>query len=379
VSGDDLEPVDLEPIDLEPIDLDAEFDGPDEARRRTSARFRFASIVLVVLVAVAVVGIGMTDTDQPDATPTTLTLPTDTPTRRSFGVRPLAPDRAPEHTVGVLFDALHDVGTGRFAAVVNDRFYVLDARARTARHLASLGLYASVEARSGNSLLVRTRTGSLLLGTDRDVVTDLREYRMALPARVRDRWWLVDHFGELRDSAFGRVRPIPDGIRLIGEFANGFLVLGDDGYAVWDGTTAARRPLAIEGAVLAADDVAVVTRFGCSTTSCAVDIFNDDSGSRRQFPVSNIPNAAAFSASRSYLALVSTRSEVTIVDMQGAPVWFNAGGRAGTVPPPPFSWTTNTDELLVVEQNALVIWRGPDAPPRTVVGVPGLEQIVALL
>jgi hypothetical protein len=272
---------------------------------------------------------------------------------------------------------LRDIGTGRFAAIVEDRFYVLDTGSQSARPVDSLGLFAEVAARSGNSLLVRTRGGDVLFGADRDVVTRLGEYRMALPARTRDRWWLVDHDGMLRDSAFGRVRPIPDRVRLIGEFANGFLILDDNGYAWWDGTTDTTRPLVIDGTLLAVSDTAIVSRSACSTTSCTIGIHDAARRMTRQFSVPAIMQAAEVSADGSLFALMSTRADIAVVDAQGNPLWVNRG--RGVAPStPPLSWTTNSNELLVVEENGLVIWRGPDTALRTIVGVPGLTQIVAL-
>ena len=132
MAGDDLEPIDLESIDIEPVDLepgDAKAAAthrperprldPERARRPGWIWVGLATAGCAVWATVA------SGTHRPRPHPST------TPTTPTTAANWVTPTSLPVDRLATLesrlWSTLGDVGSGRFAVVVDGRLYLLDA------------------------------------------------------------------------------------------------------------------------------------------------------------------------------------------------------------------------------------------------------------
>jgi hypothetical protein len=374
---DDLEPIDLEPIDLEPVDPAR---ARDEARfdrdrpRSKGARLGLVGAVAVALAAWAAIALtnhGRNQAVPPTPAPTSVPVPSPTLPARVDTIDTLAPQ---------LWTGLRGVGSGRFAAIVDDRLYLLD-RASTEAQATLVRLpegHVTIDDQSGSSLLASTFQQTLVstapLGTHTLAVRD-----GAIRGVGSTRWWIGRGDGTLHDDRTGAVLHLPPDLRIVAAIEEGFLALDQQSrWVVWSPSgTKAVAPAG--GQLIAAGVHTVAIQYACDVSGCPVVIADPGRGISTTQRLKVVPQYAVFSPDDARLALATGGGEVELLDPATGHEIIRTAQPDATVTSLPLSWTADSRMLLVVRRDEVDVLRGADGTPTgSITGTAGLEQLVAL-
>jgi len=366
---EDLEPIDLEPVDLEP--------GADEARFDREPARRPRTVWLVVAAAglaawgVIALATGVTRSHR-SSTPTSTAPSTSGPW--------FAPPGDQARVVAPLLRAeLQDVGVGRFAAVIDDRLYLLDEN-RSRESLIRLPEgHVTVDDQNGQLLLASTFQQTLI-STQPIATRTLAARDFAIPALAPARWWILNSDGTIRSDRDGPRLHIPDGLRVAGAVADGFVAL-DDAHArwvVWSGpNTKTIAPVGYQ--LLTTGPETIVFKHNCGYNGCSVEILDLARGTATTTVLPRIPNFAALSPDGTRLALSSTQADVYILDTKTGHPIVQTRSVASDTPSLPFTWTPDSRSLLIVAIDRIEIRRATDGSMTSLIPhTRGLEQLIAL-
>jgi hypothetical protein len=371
---DDLEPIDLEPVDLQPVDLEP---GADESRfDREPARRPRRLWVLIAAAALAVWGVIALATgagrSRPSSTPTS-TAPTTT--AQSFAspgdrVRVVAPQLRAE---------LQDVGVGRFAAVIDDRLYVLDENRSRESWVRLPEGHITIDDQSGQLLLASTFQQTLI-STQPIATRTLAARDFAIPALAPARWWILNSDGTIRSDHGGPRLHIPDGLRVAAAVADGFVALDDahSRWVVWSGRNT-RKIAPVGYQLLTTGPETIVFKDNCGYNGCSVEILDLARGRTTGTVLPRVPNFAALSPDGRRLALSSTQADVFILDARTGNPIVETHSVASDTPSLPFTWTPDSRSLLIVQDDDIEVRRATDGSLTSLIPhTSGLEQLIAL-
>ena len=329
---DDLEPIDLEPVDLEPGVDESRFERERERRpRRVGVAVAAAGLAMWGVIAL----VTNATRSHPSSAPSS-TVPT-TP-GRSF-----TPEVDRVTVVAPLLRAqLQDVGVGRFAAVINDRLYVLDENRATETLVRLPEGHVTIDDQSGE-LLLATTFQQTLVSTQPISTHTLSARDFAIPAWTPTRWWILNSDGTIRADGGGPRLQIPDGLRIAAAVAGGFVALDDANsrWVLWSGPDRQTIAPAAEQLLVTGPET-IVFRRDCGYNGCSVDILDIAHGTTFTTPLSRIPNFAALSPDGTRLALSSTQSDVYIIDTRSGRVIVRTQSVESGTPSPPFTWTPDS-------------------------------------
>jgi hypothetical protein len=374
---DDLEPIDLEPIDLEPVDParardESRFDR-DRPRSR-GARLGLIGVVAVALAAWAAIALtthGRNQAVPPTPAPTSVPAPSATLPERVDTIDTLAPQ---------LWTGLRGIGSGRFAAIVDDRLYLLD-KASTEAQATLVRLpegHVTIDDQSGSSLLASTFSQTIVstapLGTRTLAVRD-----GAIRGAGSTRWWIGRGDGTLHDDRTGAVLHLPPNLRIVAAIEEGLLALDQQSrWVVW--SPSATLPVAPAGGqLLAAGAHTVAIQYACGDSGCPVVIADPGRGTSTKEQLSLVPQYAVFSPDDTRLAIATGGGAMELLDAASGRELIRIARPDATVTSLPLSWTADSRTLLVVRRDEIDILRGSDGiATSSITGTAGLEQLVAL-
>jgi hypothetical protein len=281
-------------------------------------------------------------------------------------------------------------GHGRFAAVVDGRLWLVDARSQSVRGVQGIDR-AQIVAVSGSSLLVRSRdldtSGSRYL-VDGSSGTAVRAADGAWIPRLGGGWWITDATG-LR-SGSERVSPPPD-FTALAQVNAGFVIAPSNGeaLALFDPRSGSTRTLGRPpytrylggdaSRVALADPRCPVA----ASQSCSIEIVDVGTRVTISVPVpfsDQFVREAVFSGDGRSIAIWGTRGVALVDPANGAvTVALNAARLATT----PLAFTPDAARLLVLEDpvpNRQVVVLRADSGRfvRSWVSKQQLEQVVAL-
>jgi hypothetical protein len=336
-----------EPVDLEPIDVEAP--APLSAPRPISRRV-WITVAVVALVAWGAI---------------------------AFATRDLTHDTPPRTPIDVLSAGIIDIGTGRFAAVVDNKLSVIEPD-RPGLHTTvplATGPIA-VTGQSGDSLAVQTSDGNAIAFTapihselvplDRPVIADV----------VPDRWW-TQH----KDNILSRfdnppvLFPWPAG-RAVAATPKGFVVESYD-ESLWLVSDTDRRQLQY-GTFLAANDGLIAVRSPCSMGSCDVIVRDLRTGRAWVLPMFETIVGAAIERTGEHIALETATGETLLVDITDHRTIARLPSQVVQPPAAPFAWLPNGETLLVAQPGRVAVVRALDGEVERTIPVPGVQQIFAL-
>jgi len=372
---DDLEPIDLEPVDLGPVDREAgagtATSEPGRGPGRTWLWIAVAGAGLAAWAGVA----ASAGTGHGRAAPTAPT----TPTTLATGDAPVELFQPASAVESRLLQRLAHYWCCHFAAVIDDRLYVV-ARARPPWSLVGLS--------PGQPVIVDQNGRSLLTSTDQETLVSTDPIRSVT---VSDRdtpirgvapgtWWLFRNDGTIRLHESDPPVLVPGGLRVVAEVKGGFIALDaqHSRWVLWSGSKMTRIA---DGSsqFLAAGPQMVVFKDRCGYSGCFVDIHDLAHNSTVVMRWSRIPAFAAFSPDGLHLALASTLGDVLMVDTADARILAQTRGRRSPSPSLPFTWTPDSQALLVVQDHSLAVRNASNGATESVIrGTDGLEQLVAL-
>jgi hypothetical protein len=368
---DDLEPIDLEPVELEP--------GTDESRfereRARRPRTLWIAAVAVGLAAWGVIALATRDTHSDRSTAPTA-APNTTTASASF-----TPE-ADEFTVvaPLLRAELQDVGVGRFAAVIDDRLYILDEN-RSRETLVRLPEgHVTIDQQNGQLLLASTFQQTLV-STEPIATRTLPARDFAIPAWTPARWWILNSDGTIRSDGGGARVRIPDGLRVAAAVADGFIALdvAHSRWVLWAGPNTQSIAAAAEHQLLVTGPKTVVFKNNCGYTGCTVEILDLAHGTMVTVRLPRVPDFAALSPDGTRLALSSNQADVFLVDTHSGRAIVQTGSVDSETPALPFTWTPDGRSLLIVQNNDIEIRRATDGKLMSVIPrTRGLQQLVAL-
>jgi len=371
---DEFDPVDLEPVDLEPVDLERGDDTERFERRRgrRPAWFWIAPIAaaLVAWAAVALTNHGTHA--HPTATPASTSQPT------SATTVPAPPVDRISNVAPTLQAELRTVGSGRFAAVVDDRLYVIDTTRPSITLVPLPEGHVTIDDQNGPSLLVSTFEQTLV-STEPIATHTLSAHDFAIKADVSAQWWLLRDDGSVRADDGGTGRPVPDGLRPVAAVPDGFVALDPhSSWVVW--SPSGIRPVGQLGAqFLATHARTIAFRSDCAYNGCALHLVDLAHGTLTTTGLSQIPEFAAFSPDGTRLALSTTTGGVFVVDTTTGRIVTATRALTSSSPSQPFTWTPDGRELLVVQEHDIEFRRASDgATTRVVRATDGVQQIAAL-
>jgi hypothetical protein len=369
MTEDDLPPIDLEPVDLEPVDLEPVDVEPvgDESRFEGARDRRPAWIWVGVfgagLAAWAVIAL----TTRDDHTHPASTTPTSEPHADRRAV--LTPR---------LRTVLRGLGSDRFAAVIDDRLYVLD-EARPEASLVRLPEgHVTITDQSGSSLLASTFEETIV--STRPIGTRTLSPRdVALRAVAPAQWWLLRNDGTIRRERGGELEGVPPGLRVVAAVRDGFVALdARSGWVLWSHSTV--RPIGPLGAqLLTTGPRTIVFKNNCGYNGCALEILDLARGTVTTTQLSRVPEFAAFSPDGTRLALATTLADVYILDAKTGVEVARTRSRDSPTPSLPFTWTPDSRALLVVQDHDVEILYASDRlANRVIAATDGLQQLVTL-
>jgi hypothetical protein len=368
---DDLEPIELEPVDLEMGDDDSQFErGPRTNRTRA---WLAAGIVGIGLAAWAAVALTTKESrPRPSATPATTAPPATF--ARVDAVTQLTP---------VLRSGLRHIGSGRFAAVIEDRLYILDTRLAEQHQVALPEGHATIDDQSGPSLSVSTFQETLV-STQPTTTRVLSAHDIALRAVEPAQWWLLRDDRTVRNDRTRETVLEPDGLRVSAVLEQGFVALDlpHSRWVLWspssNGTTT--KPLAPIGYKLIGSGArSIVFWYGSSLAANEIEIVEPPGTATVTTLVPGIPQFAGFSPDGTRLAVASTLGQVVILDSKtGSELAVTQSIRLPS-PSVSFTWTPDGRSLLVVQDHRIEIHRAADGLTTNEIEIPeGLQQLVAL-
>ncbi len=371
---DELEPIDLEPVDLEPGDR--ELDGDDSRFDRGRGRrppWIWVGVAGVGLAAWAAVALTSgTNHPRPASNPPSTSTP--------GGVAAAAPrvDRITT-LASALWTGLRGVGSGRFAAVVDDRLYLM-YEARTEGEAVLVPLpegHVTIDDQSDSSLLATTFQETLVSTASRATRT-LSVRDVAIRAVQPDSWWLLRNDGTIRDDHGGASRRVPTGLRVVATVRDGFVALdARSAWVIWSGSTI--KPIAsAAGQLLAAGPRSIVLKNNCAYNGCSLQIVDLARGTIATSWLPRVFDHAVFSPDGTRLAIASTLGDAYILDTKTGAVVVGLSGLSQNSSLP-FSWTRDGRELVVVQAHGIQVLRASDGTVlATIPETEGLEQLFAL-
>ncbi len=368
---DDLEPIDLEPVDPARVRDGARFDRDRPWSRR--ARIGWLGIVVVGLAAWAMIALtnhGRSNAVPPPA-PTSVPAPAPTLATRADTISTLAPR---------LWAGLRGVGSGRFAAIVDDRLYLLDKASDEAQAtLVRLPEgHVTIEDQSGSSLLASTFSQTLV-STEPLSTHTLSVRDGAIRGVGATRWWIGRGDGTLHDDRTGAVVHLPADFRVVAAIQQGFVALDSQSqWIVASRTGIVARLAPVGGQLLAAGRHTVAIQYACDRR-CPVVIADASAGTSTTRQLGFVPQSAAFSPDDSRLAMTSGSGEVELLDGATGREIIRIARPQPTVTSLPLSWSVDGRMLLVVRRDEVDVLRGSDGhQTNSINGTAGLEQLVAL-
>jgi hypothetical protein len=281
-------------------------------------------------------------------------------------------------------------GHGRFAAVVDGRLWLVDARSRDVRGVTGID-GVQIVAVSGSSLLVRSQdpddAGSRHL-VDGRTGTAVRAADGAWIPRLGGGWWINDATG-LRSGSDGV--SLPPGVIALAQVNAGFVIAPTNGDALelFDPGSGSTRGLsrAPYTRYLGGDANRIaVADPGCPATTsrgCSIEIVDVGTGEAVTVSVpfsDQFVREAVFSGDGRRIAIWGTKGVALVDPASGAvTVALNAAQLAST----PLAFTPDAGRLLVLEDPApnrqVVVLRADNGRfVRSWVSTQQLEQIVAL-
>ncbi len=279
-----------------------------------------------------------------------------------------------------LWAGLRNVGSGRFAVVVDDRLYVLD-RATTEAEATLVPLpegHVTIDDQSGSSLLATTFSETLV-STQPIATRTLSAGEIAIRSQAPPRWWLVDSNDTVRDDHNGHLAHAPGGLRVVGAVREGFVALDTkSGWVVWSNSRV--TPIAPgDRRLLDTGPRTIAFTSDCGYGGCTLEILDLIRKTTVTTVLARIPDFAAFSPDGTRLALATTLGDVYILDPKTGALIVQTHGRDSPSPSRPFSWTPDSRSLLIVQNDDVEIRRATDGVATSIVTpTPGLEQLVAL-
>ena len=367
MAEDDLELADLEPVDLEPGDDASRFERRRD-RRPTWIWIGLAGVGLAAWAAIALTTRGGHARPAP-------TTPTSQP--QVDRVAALAPR---------LRAALQSVGSGRFAAVIDDRLYVFDDETPSATLVALPEGHATIADQSGSNLLVSTFEQTLV--STRPIGTRTLSARdVAIRAVTPGRWWLLHDDGTLRLDHRSEFEREPAGLRVVAAVEDGFVALAapDFRWVLWSGTNNQQsgttiRQIAPPGyQLVVAGPRSILFKHNCGYGGCDLTILDLAHGTAGESRSARVPEFAAFSPDGARVALASTLGDVSIVDAKTGETIAQTRGRESASTSRPFTWTPDGYALLVVQDHDIAILRASDGfMTRVIDRTDGVQQIAAL-
>jgi hypothetical protein len=339
MTEDDLEPVDLEPVDLE----------PDDGSRVERARDRRPAWIWVGLVGAGLAAWGAIalTTRGGHARPAPAT-PTSAPLVDRLAV--LTPR---------LRTGLQALGSDRFAAVIDDRLYVVD-EARPEASLVQLPEgHVTIADQSGPSLLASTFEQTLV-STQPISTRTLSPRDVAIRAVAPGRWWLLHDDGTVRLDHRSEFERVPSGLRVVAAVRDGFVALDTrSAWVLWSHSTV--RPIATLGAqLLTTGPRTIAFKNNCGYSGCALEIVDLARGTFTTVQLSRVPEFAAFSPDGTRLALATTLADVYIIDAKTGAEIARTHSRNAPSPSLPFTWTPDGRALLVVQDHDVEIVHASD-------------------
>jgi hypothetical protein len=350
----------VEPIELEPLAVDSPTTPPP------GNPFRISRIWIVVLAVGVACWIGIaafTRKDRSTSAPAPLPIPATTATP------------SPPAALGNAFwNGLDHIGSGRFAAIVDNKLIVYDHGAR------NYGLPAgslSIEAQSGDALAVRVNGVLQLVQLDLGLVQELGYDRYPLAAEP-DHWWVVRNDGAIQKDGAGAATRVPAGLHVLAPMNGGWLA--DDStrneYVVWSGASTTPLAPVASRQLLAATADSAAFRSNCSALGCDLEIWT-----RRGEVVSHrFPDTAfaggAFAPDGVHLAVETTDNQIWILD-RAAHVLTSIRDALPYSSAFTFTWSATSDALLIVTSPGLVVVPTTGAATRNI-ATSDLQQIVAL-
>jgi hypothetical protein len=365
MASDDLEPIDLEPVDPEFGGDGSEFER-EPATNRTRAWLIAGCIGLGLAAWIAVAASTHPSRPRPDATPATTTTTVAAASRIDRSVTSGA----------ALQDGLTRLGVERFAAVIDDRLYTFDTRPAGPTLVPLPEGHVVISGQNGSSLLASTSQETLV--STQPVSTQTLSVRDTPIAAVRpDEWWRLrsDQTIRLVDNV---VTPVPLGLRVVAEVpGGGFLAQGAQGWVVW--SSGHIKPINASGEFLTAGPHSIAFKDGCGYSGCLLEIYDVAAGTTVAARLSEIPEFASFSPDGSRLAVDSTQGDVSIIDPVDAEPFDVVSGINFPSPSQAFTWTSDSHELLVVQDHRIAVLRAEDGTELDGIGATdGVEQIAAL-
>jgi hypothetical protein len=317
----------------------------------------------------------------PAATPAPTDQPTNPPTNPPAN-QPATTVPAPVSRITyvgpVLQAELRTVGSGRFAAVVDDRLYVIDATRPSMTLVPLPEGHVTIDDQNGQSLLVSTFEQTLV-STQPIATRTLPARDFAIKADESARWWLLRDDGTVRAGDGAGLRRVPDGLRPVAAIQDGFVALDTrSAWVVW--SQSAIRPIAQVGdQLLATHGHMIAFRSNCGYGGCALHLIDLARGTLTTTGMSQIPAFAAFSPDGTRIALATTTGGVFVVNTTTGEIVTATRALTSSSPTLPFTWTPDSRELLVVQDHAVEFRRASDGlVTKTVSQTDGLQQIVAL-
>jgi hypothetical protein len=360
---DDLEPIDLEPIDLEPVDLEPEYAPHIRHARERRPAWIWVGLLGAGLAAWAVIALttGGGNARPAPATPTSA---------------PLA-DRLTALTAR-LHTGLRGLGTGRFAAVIDERLYLVDEARPEASLVGLPGSDVAITNQSGASLSVSSFDETIVF-TQPISTRTLPAREVAIPAVAPGRWWIFRDDGTIRPDDTNESERVPEGLRVVAAVPEGFLALDRrSAWVVWSGATV--RPIGRLGAqLLATGPRTVAFKNHCAYNGCELEILDVARGTGTTIPLSKVPEFAAFSPDGSLLAIATTLADVYVIDAKTGAHLAQTQSRYSLSPSLPFTWTADGRALLVVHDREVEVMPvSTDLAPSFIAGTDGLKQLIAL-
>jgi hypothetical protein len=367
---DDLEALDIVPVDLEPVDVESAREPRADARPG-GRRWLWGAVIGAGLIAWAAIALTTRGSHaHSTTTPTSVSAPTSRP-----------PTPAITTIEPRLADGLRDVGSGRFAIVVDDRLYLINvAGADSQATLVPLPEgHVTIDDQSGTSLLASTFQQTLV-STQPAATHTLAVDEVAIRGTDPNPWVLLRSDGTIRDQRGDILAYEPAGLRVFGTVDGGY-VANDPANRRWVLWSPAGTQTIAPGSfqLLDAGPGMLAFKSGCGYSGCGLELVDPRGRITASNRLATVPQFAAFSPDGTRLALASTQGAVNIVDTSTAQILGSMSITAAQIVSRPFSWTPDGRELIVVGENDLEILRASDGVMTgDIVVTPDLQQLVAL-
>ena len=355
---DDLEPIDLEPVDLEPVD-----ESRIERTRDRRPAWIWVGLAGAGLAAWAAIALTTRGSHARPAPVTTTSAP-----------------HVDRLTVLIprLRTGLRGLGSDRFAAVIDDRLYVLDLLQPEAALVQLPEGDVTIADQNGPTLLASTFEQSIV-STQPVSSRTLSSRDVAMRAIAPGRWWILHDDGTLRLDHRSEFERVPAGLRLVAAVTDGFVALDTrSAWVLWSHSTI--RPIATLGAqLLTTGPQTVAFKNNCGYNGCALELLDLARGTVTTVQLSRVPEFATFSPDGTRIALATTLADVYVFDARTGLEIARTRSRNAPSPTLPFTWTPDGRALLVVQDHGVEVLQASDGrQARVIPGTDGLQQLAAL-